>query len=96
VRDSVELLRFSTARLGNKVLDAVEVSKAFGKKQLLKNATWRLGPGDRVALVGANGSGKTTLINILGGELAPDSGHVERGATVRLAHLSQDIGRDQR
>ncbi|MBC7645348.1 MAG: ABC-F family ATP-binding cassette domain-containing protein, partial [Thermoleophilia bacterium] len=90
VRDSVELLRFSTARLGNKVLDAVEVSKSYGKKQLLKNATWRLGPGDRVALVGANGSGKTTLINILGGEVTPDAGHVERGATVRLAHLSQD------
>jgi ATP-binding cassette subfamily F protein uup len=90
VRDSVELLRFATARLGGKVLDAVDVSVAFGDKALLRKATWRLGPGDRVALVGVNGSGKTTLINVLGGALEPGSGVVERGATVRLAHLSQD------
>jgi len=89
-RDSVELLRFAGARLGDKVLEAVEVSVAFGERVLLRRATWRLGPGDRVALVGVNGSGKTTLVNVLCGELAPASGAVERGATVRLAHLSQD------
>ncbi len=89
-RDSVELLRFAGARLGDKVLEAVEVSVAFGKKVLLRDATWRLGPGDRVALVGVNGSGKTSLVNVLSGALASASGVVERGATVRLAHLSQD------
>jgi ABC transport system ATP-binding/permease protein len=52
--------------------------------------TWRLGPGDRVALVGINGSGKTTLMNLLDGTLEPDGGEVDRGATVRIAHLSQD------
>ena len=52
--------------------------------------TWRLGPGDRVALVGVNGSGKSTLLAVLGGELEPSGGTVQRGATVRLAHLSQD------
>jgi ATP-binding cassette subfamily F protein uup len=90
VRDTVELLRFASARLGDRVLDAVDVSIAFGAKVLLRKATWRLGPGDRVALVGVNGSGKTTLMNLLAGELEPTSGSVERGATVRLAHLSQD------
>jgi ATP-binding cassette subfamily F protein uup len=89
-RDSVELLRFATARLGDRVLDAVGVSIGFGDRQLLRNATWRLGPGDRVALVGVNGSGKTTLMNLLDGTLEPAAGVVERGATVRLAHLSQD------
>jgi len=89
-RDSVELLRFASARLGDRVLDAVEVSVAFGEKVLLRGATWRLGPGDRVGLVGVNGSGKTTLLNLLSGELEPTSGTVERGATVRLRHLSQD------
>jgi len=90
VRDRAELLRFASARLGDKVLDAVDVSVAFGDRRVLREVTWRLGPGDRVALVGVNGSGKTTLVKLLSGELEPGSGSVERGATVRLAHLSQD------
>jgi ATP-binding cassette subfamily F protein uup len=89
-RDRAELLRFATARLGGKVLEAIDASVAFGEKEVLHDVTWRLGPGDRVGLVGVNGSGKTTLLALLGGELEPSSGHVERGATVRLAHLSQD------
>ncbi len=89
-RDSVELLRFAGARLGDKVLDAVDVSLAFGEHPVLTGVTWRLGAGDRVALVGVNGSGKSSLVNVLAGALAPTSGHVERGATVRLAQLSQD------
>jgi ABC transport system ATP-binding/permease protein len=89
-RDRAELLRFATSRLGGKVLDAVDVSLAFAGREVLHDVTWRLGPGDRVALVGVNGSGKTSLIRLLAGELEPSSGRVERGATVRLAHLSQD------
>jgi ATP-binding cassette subfamily F protein uup len=89
-RDRVELLRFATARLGGKVLDVERVSVAFGDREILRDATWRLGPGDRVAVVGANGSGKTTLVDVLAGERAPDAGEVQRGATVRTAHLGQD------
>src|SRR4051794_12346497 len=89
-RNTVELLRFASARLGDKVLEAEEVSKAYADRVLLRLVTWRLGPGDRVALVGVNGSGKTTVLRILAGELEPDGGVVERGATVRLGHLSQD------
>src|SRR3954447_21475470 len=89
-RDRVELLRFATARLGGKVIDAEAVSVAFGDRVVVRDATWRLGPGERVAVVGANGSGKTTLVDVLAGERAPDAGTVERGATVRLAHLRQD------
>src|SRR5690242_2168553 len=89
-RDRVELLRFATARLGGKVIDAEDVSVAFGERVVLRDATWRLGPGERLAVVGANGSGKTTLVDVLAGERAPDAGTVERGATVRLAHLRQD------
>ncbi|MEA2157269.1 MAG: transport system ATP-binding/permease protein [Solirubrobacteraceae bacterium] len=89
-RDSAELLRFAAARLGNKVLDAVDVTVGFGGEPLLRDLTWRLGPGDRLALVGVNGSGKTTLLKLLAGDLAPASGRVDRGATVRLALLSQD------
>ena len=89
-RDTVELLRFATARLGDRVLDAVDVSVSFGPRRLLDDVTWRLGPGQRVALVGANGSGKSTLIGLLAGDREPDAGVVERGSTVRLAELSQD------
>ncbi len=89
-RDSVELLRFAIARLGDRVLDAVDVSVASGDRRLLDAVTWRLGAGQRVALVGANGSGKTTLLRLLAGDREPDSGAVQRGATVRVAELSQD------
>jgi ATP-binding cassette subfamily F protein uup len=91
-RDRAELLRFATSRLGDRVLDAVEVSVAYDGRPVLDRATWRLGPGDRVGLVGVNGSGKTTLIRLLAGEREPDAGEVERGSTVKTALLSQDTG----
>jgi ATP-binding cassette subfamily F protein uup len=90
VRDSAELLRFAGSRLGNKVLEAESVSFAFEPgAPVIHKLTWRLGPGERVALVGVNGSGKTTLLRLLAGELSPDDGKVERGATVHLAYLPQ-------
>ncbi len=89
-RDRAELLRFASSRLGDRVLDAVDVSVAYDGAPVLRDATWRLGPGHRVALVGVNGSGKTTLIRLLSGDQEPDTGVVERGTTVRTALLSQD------
>jgi ATP-binding cassette subfamily F protein uup len=89
-RDSAELLRFATSRLGDRVLDAVDLSLRLGSREVLHDLTWRLGPGDRVAVVGVNGSGKTSLIRLLAGELEPSAGRIERGSTVRIGHLSQD------
>ncbi len=89
-RDTAELLRFAASRLGDRVLDAENVSLSYGDRRVLSGVTWRLGPGDRVALVGVNGSGKTSLMKLLSGELTPSSGEVLRGATVKLAALSQD------
>ncbi len=89
-RDSTELLRFASSRLGNKVLEAEDVSYSYGDRTVIDHVTWRLGPGDRVALVGTNGSGKSTLLRLLAGELTPTSGGVQRGETVKLAHLSQE------
>ncbi len=90
-RDRAELLRFATARLGDKVLDAEGVSVAFGEQQVLRDVTWRLGPGDRVALVGVNGSGQDDAREgCWRASSSRPAGTVERGMTVRLALLSQD------
>ncbi|MEQ9335650.1 MAG: ABC-F family ATP-binding cassette domain-containing protein, partial [Miltoncostaeaceae bacterium] len=91
VRDRAELLRFATRRLGKSVLDVEGVGLALGERTVLRDVTWRLGPGQRVALVGVNGAGKTTLLRLLAGERLPDSGEVRTGRTVRLAHLTQDM-----
>jgi ABC transport system ATP-binding/permease protein len=88
-RDRTELLRFASSRLGNKVIEAEDISYGYGDTTIVNHLTWRLGPGDRVALVGANGSGKSTLLQLLAGELTPAKGEVQRGQTVKLAHLSQ-------
>jgi ATP-binding cassette subfamily F protein uup len=88
-RDGTELLRFASSRLGNKVIEAEDISYAYDTTRIIDHVTWRLGPGDRVALVGANGSGKSTLLRLLAGELTPTRGEVQRGETVKIAHLSQ-------
>ncbi len=90
-RDSVELVKFASARLGRTVYDVLGASVQVGGRVLLDHVTWHLGPGDRVGVAGVNGSGKTSLIRLLVGELAPWAGKVVRGVTVRPAYLSQDV-----
>ncbi|SKA33467.1 ATP-binding cassette, subfamily F, uup [Marinactinospora thermotolerans DSM 45154] len=91
VRDTVELVRFATSRLGKTVIDLDDVTLRVGDRTLLERLTWQLGPGERVGLVGVNGAGKTTLLRVLAGDREPDEGGVRRGKTVRLAHLSQNL-----
>jgi ATPase subunit of ABC transporter with duplicated ATPase domains len=91
VRDSLSLQRFATARLGKSVYDVEDVSLRIGDRQLLDDVTWRLGPGDRIGIVGVNGSGKTTLLRLLARERTPDAGAVRVGQTVRVAYLSQEV-----
>lgn len=90
-RDRLALSRFATARLGKSVYDAEDVTLRLGERKLFDGVTWRLGPGDRVAVVGVNGSGKTSLLRLLTGDLAPTGGALRVGATVRVAHLSQEV-----
>ncbi|HWM98015.1 MAG TPA: ABC-F family ATP-binding cassette domain-containing protein, partial [Streptosporangiaceae bacterium] len=96
-RDTVELTRLATARLGKTVIELEDVSVSAGDRPLLNRVTWRLGPGDRVGIVGVNGSGKTSLLNVLDGTglAGPGGLHADgtivRGKTVRLAHLSQEL-----
>ncbi len=90
-RDRLELQRFAAQRLGKDVLDVEDVDLVRGERTLLSHATWRLGPGDRVGLVGVNGAGKTSVLRLLSGDLAPTVGRVRRGRTVALAHLTQAL-----
>jgi ABC transport system ATP-binding/permease protein len=90
-RDSVELLTFARRRLGRTVLELEDVVLSIGGQRILDHDTWRIGPGDRVGLVGVNGSGKTTLLRLLVGELSPESGRRIEGKTVRLAYLTQEL-----
>ncbi|MFS8478787.1 MAG: ABC-F family ATP-binding cassette domain-containing protein [Micromonosporaceae bacterium] len=90
-RDTVSLRRLATARLGKQVYELEDVSVSFGGRPVLREVTWRIGPGDRIALLGANGAGKTTLLRLLAGLRTPDAGRLVRGATVRAALLSQDL-----
>jgi ABC transport system ATP-binding/permease protein len=92
-RDTVELSRLATARLGKTVLELEDVSVAAAGRTLLDHVTWRLGPGERAGVVGVNGSGKTTLLQLLAGTLPESvavSGRVVRGATVRIGRLTQE------
>lgn len=86
-RDSVELAKMAMTRLGKDVVDVEHLSF----RDLFADLTWRLGPGDRVGLVGVNGAGKTTLLNLIAGSLQPEAGRVKRGKTVKLAMLSQNV-----
>ena len=94
-RDAVQLTAMATARLGKKVLDLEGVTVRYpeaggaGEREVLRRVTWRLAPGERVGVVGVNGAGKTTLLRLLEGVQEPDEGRVVRGATVRVAALSQ-------
>ncbi|MBL8929351.1 MAG: ABC-F family ATP-binding cassette domain-containing protein [Kineosporiaceae bacterium] len=94
-RDSLELARMATARLGKDVIDLEDVTVSVGsgetERVLLDGVTWRLAPGERVGLVGVNGAGKTTLLRVLLGQVRPSSGRVRRGKAVVTAMLSQDV-----
>ncbi|KFZ79601.1 glycerophosphodiester phosphodiesterase [Amycolatopsis sp. MJM2582] len=90
-RDSVELQAFARRRLGKTVLEIEDATLTVGDRTLLDHVTWRIGPGDRVGLVGVNGSGKTTLLKLLGGDKEPETGRRIQGKTVSLAHLRQEL-----
>jgi len=76
-------------RLGNNVIDAVNVSKAFGDKLLYDNLNFKLPPAGIVGIVGPNGAGKTTIFKMIMGELMPDSGTFETGETVKIGYVDQ-------
>ena len=91
VRDSVELTRMAVARLGKDVVDLEEAGVGYGDRDVLREITWRIAPGERTAILGANGAGKSTLLGLVAGSIAPTSGRVKRGKTVRIGILDQQF-----
>ncbi len=76
-------------RLGDVVIQADHLSKAFGDKLLIEDLSFKLPPGGIVGVIGANGAGKTTLFRMITGEEKPDAGELRLGETVKLAYVDQ-------
>jgi sulfate-transporting ATPase len=88
--DEIEIFIPPGPRLGNVVIDAESISKAFGDKLLYENLSFSLPPGGIIGVIGANGAGKTTLFKMITGESAPDSGTIRIGDTVKLGYIDQN------
>ena len=85
-------MNFETSRIGKKVIEFQDVDFAYGDKQILSHFNLLLQNKDRLGIVGDNGVGKSTLLNLIAGQLQPQSGQVIIGETVRVAYFSQRIG----
>ncbi|MFD2408783.1 ABC-F family ATP-binding cassette domain-containing protein [Paenibacillus rhizoplanae] len=80
----------ASTRLGRKIIELQELTKALDGRTLIKDLTYIAVPQDRVGIVGKNGSGKSTLLNLIAGKLTPDSGEVQLGTTVKLGYFTQE------
>ena len=87
--DTVQMAAASS-RLGKKIIELKDVSKSFGGRSIVERFSYNLLRNDRIGIVGRNGAGKSTLLHLIAGELAPDSGTVDIGATVKIGHFSQE------
>jgi ATP-binding cassette ChvD family protein len=76
-------------RLGQNVVDLVDLSKGYGERMLIDKLTFKLPPGGIVGVIGANGAGKTTLFRMITGQEKPDSGAIKIGESVQLGYVDQ-------
>ena len=88
--DEVLQISAASSRLGRKIIELHNISKAFDGRTIIDNFSYNLLRTDRIGIVGRNGAGKSTLLHMIAGTLAPDSGHVETGTTVKIGHFSQE------
>ena len=97
-RDTVSLASMAMQRLGKDVVDLENISVTYddsvtgGTKQVLKDVTWRIAPGERTGILGINGAGKSTLLSLVAGSLLPTTGRVKRGKTIKVSTLTQQLG----
>src|SRR5207253_4023059 len=88
-REDLEIHIPPGPRLGDMVIEADKVSKAYGDNLLVEDMTFKLPPGGIVGVIGPNGAGKTTLFRMITKEEKPDSGKIKIGETVQLAYVDQ-------
>jgi ATP-binding cassette ChvD family protein len=88
-REDLEIHIPPGPRLGDVVIEAEKVRKAYGDQLLVENMTFALPPGGIVGVIGPNGAGKTTLFRMITGDEKPDSGQIKIGETVQLAYVDQ-------
>lgn len=87
--EKLELFIPNGPRLGNKVINAIDINKSFGDRLLMENLNFSLPPAGIVGIIGPNGAGKTTIFRMIMGEEQPDSGKFEIGETVKLSYVDQ-------
>jgi ATP-binding cassette subfamily F protein uup len=76
-------------RIGKKVIEVENISKAYGDRTLIKDFTYIFTPEDRIGIIGSNGVGKSTLMDIITGKTLPDSGTVDIGSTIHIGYFDQ-------
>ena len=76
-------------RIGKKVIELENVSKAYKDRTLIKDFTYKFSPRDRIGIIGGNGAGKSTLMNIITGRIKPDAGTVDIGSTIHIGYFDQ-------
>lgn len=76
-------------RIGKKVAELTNVSIAYNGRTLIKDFTYEFSPQDRIGIIGGNGAGKSTLMNLITGQVQPDSGTVEIGRTIHIGYFDQ-------
>lgn len=79
----------ATSRLGRKIIDCMDVNLSFDGRKMLDDFSYKFTRGERIGIVGRNGVGKTTFLNLISGKIAPDSGVIEQGETLRIGYYSQ-------
>lgn len=80
----------AATRLGRKTVELSHVTKSFGGRTVVRDFSYTILRDDRVGVIGRNGAGKSTLLNLISGRLAPDSGTVDFGGTVRIGYFTQE------
>ncbi len=79
----------ATSRLGRKIIDCMDVDLRFGERKMLDSFSYKFTRGERIGIVGRNGVGKSTFLNLISGNLQPDSGVIEQGETLRIGYYTQ-------